>query len=171
MAQVVIDRADGPLPVTGSLFEGKKFFLVQRLPSRSRFISDIEANGGRIVRIEKQADYLVADHLRHDAPPGSVSYKFLEVALKDGIIPSEDDYMAGARRGTQGPAGSPQGPVGSTSAPGKSTRTPFTAEDDRVLYEWVRSFEAEGGAVKGNEIYKQLAARVSNTVEGMNDSY
>ena len=59
--------------------------------------------------------------------------------------------------------GEPQGTVrtvGSATIPKKGTRTPFTAEDDRVLFEWVTSFEAQGGAILGNKIYEQLAAQV-----------
>ena len=63
--------------------------------------------------------------------------------------------------------GEPQGTVrtvGSVTIPKKGSRTPFTAEDDRVLFEWVTSFEARGGAILGNRIYEQLAAQVIREV-------
>jgi len=137
----------------GQLFAGKKFFLVQRLPTRSRFVSDVEANGGLLVRFEDQADYIIADHMRKDAPPRSLSYRFIEAAIRNGQIPSENDHRAGQQSSTVRS-------VGSRSIPGKSTRTPFTAEDDLMLWKWVQSAIARGFMVKGNEIYKQLEEQV-----------
>ena len=135
------------------IFSGKRFFVAQRVPSRSRFLGDIEGNGGLIVRIEQQADFVIVDHLRKDAPPGSLSYTFIESALKDGTLPLEENHQAGVAQGTVRE-------VGSRLVPGKNTRTPFTAEDDRVLYQWVHDCQMRGGSVKGNEIYKDLAAKV-----------
>ena len=151
MAQVTYQ---GVSQVRGQLFTGKKFFLVQRLPTRSRFISDIEANGGLVVRLENQADYLIADHMRKDAPAGSLSYKFIEIAIRNGELPSPDDHNAGPQAGTVRS-------VGSTTIPGKSTRTPFTQADDDELSEYVRGQTAQGHMAKGLELYKQLALKVS----------
>lgn len=33
-------------------------------------------------------------------------------------------------------------------------------KDDQILYDWVKPFEEQGGAYKGNEIYKQLENEV-----------
>lgn len=153
MAQIAYTDMDGASAL-GQIFAGKKFFLVQRLPTRSRFIADVEANGGELVKLEAQADYIIADHIRRDAPPHALSYRFIEEALREGELPSARAHLINATA-----ASVPSG-VSGVSAPSRSFRTPFTAEDDQELYAWVRSFEVQGGAVKGNEIYKQLADKV-----------
>jgi len=133
------------------MFSGKKFFLIQRLPSRTSFIDTIEQHGGRIVRIEAQADYIIADHLKNEAPPGSISFKFIEEARRTGVLPEVDVHRIGGQSSTARP-------VGSTSTANKSTRTPFTAADDLLLWRWITS---NPGYEKGNEIYKDLEKKVS----------
>jgi len=138
------------------MFTSKKFFLVQRVPFRASFIDTIEQHGGRVVRIEAQADYIIADHLRKDAPPGSISYKFIEEARRTGVLPEVDAYRTGEQSSTVRLAGS-------TSTANKSTRTPFTAADDLLLWRWITSGT---GSERGNEIYKGLALKVSEGQAG-----
>jgi len=165
MAQVVVTDSNGDVPAVGSIFDGLSFFLVQRVPFRSSYIAKIEANGGRVVKFEQQADHIVADHLRRDCPPGSVSYTFIDTALKDGSLPDPADHVAGV------PVGMVR-EVGSTSLPARTTRTPFTADDERVLWQWVEHAKASGGMVKGNEIYKQLELRnPRHTFQAWRDHY
>jgi len=45
--------------------------------------------------------------------------------------------------------------------PKRTGRTPYTAEDDRILMDWVTKTERAGGSTRGNEIYKQLERKVS----------
>ncbi|GAM89799.1 hypothetical protein ANO11243_078380 [Dothideomycetidae sp. 11243] len=136
------------------LFSEKKFFLLQRVPSRVALIGDIERLGGRVVKLETQAEYVIADHLRKDAPAGALSYTFIEAAVKSGDLPNEQDH----RISTAPLATSSARLVGShgMSRPSRNTRTPFTAEDDRVLLDWVTSRAAQGASLLGNEIYKDL---------------
>ncbi len=47
--------------------------------------------------------------------------------------------------------------------PAKGTRNPYTKEDDEELWKWVTAHERKGGAVQGNEIYKQLEEVVRAT--------
>jgi hypothetical protein len=47
------------------VFTDSKFFIVQRVPQRSHYVSLVEGNGGRVVKLEAQADYLIADHMMH----------------------------------------------------------------------------------------------------------
>lgn len=155
MAQVAYEDVVEGTDVQGGILADKKFFLTQRVPQRSRFLLLIEANGGHVMKLEKQADYIIADHMRHDAPSGSLSYTFIEAAIAQGHVPNEGDHLAGLAKNTPRPVGS--------AAPGKSTRTPFSAEDDRQLYEWVKSAELAGVSIKGNELYKQLEAKVMET--------
>jgi hypothetical protein len=139
--------------VNGTLFAGKKFFLAQRLPMRKHFLESVKSNGGTIVQLEKKADYVVADHLRRDCPPGSISYTFIEQCIKQGEIVDIEDHLAGPAAGTSREAGS--------SRPAKTGRTPFTAEDDRLLYKWVKDHGRKGtGLSGGNELYKQLEQKV-----------
>lgn len=165
MAPIVMTDTNGSTPAVGDLFDGVSFFLVQRLPSRSSYVDRIHANGGRVVKLEAQADHVIADHLRRDCPPGSLSYTFIDTAISTSALPDPADHLAG-------PAPGSLRPVGSTSAPGKGTRTPFSAEDDRVLWQWVERARKDGGSVKGNEIYKQLE-RVNgrHTYQAWRDRY
>lgn len=137
----------------GELFAGKKFWIAIRIPSRNRYRGLIESNGGQVVLLEKQADYLIADHFRKDCPPGSISYEFIEKSIQNGTIANPDDHLAGP------PVGATR-EVGSISRPTKGSRAAYTAEEDRILYKWVRDHEKQGGSVSGNELYKQLEAKV-----------
>ena len=166
MAPLVVTHTNGDTLALGGLFANLSFFLLQKLPSRSSYIEKIQANGGRVVRLETQADYLIADHMRPTAcPPGSISYTFIDAALKDSALPDPADHLAGPEKGTIRE-------VGSTVVLGKQTRTAFTAEDDRELWLWVQRAQAEGGMVKGNDIYKQLEARNQrHTFQAWRDRY
>ena len=164
MAPLVVEQSNGDTAAIGDLFEGLAFFLVQRLPQRSRFAERIQSNGGRVVKLEKQADHIIADHLRADSPPGSLSYTFIDEAIRIGELPDPADHQAGAPKGSVREVGS--------VVPGRSTRTPFTAEEDRVLWQWVARCKAEGMPWKGNEMYKQLEERNSrHTHQSWRDRY
>lgn len=147
---------DGETHGPGQLFSGKKFWVAQRVPSRGRLLENIKANGGVIVMLEKKADYLIADHFRRDCPPGSISYEFVEKSIQDGRLRDPENHRAGPLLGVSREAGA-------INRPTKSARTPYTAEEDRILYKWVRDYEAAGGKSSGNEIYKQLEEQVCGT--------
>jgi hypothetical protein len=137
----------------GNLFAGKKFWVAQRVPTRNHLLDEIKANGGEIVALEKKADYIIADHFRRDCPPGSISYEFVTKSIEQGELRDPKDH----------PAGPPLGEAresGAVYQPTKSGRTPFTAEEDRILYKWVRDAESRGSPVGGNEIYKEFEAKV-----------
>ncbi|KAH8707523.1 hypothetical protein GQ44DRAFT_691327 [Phaeosphaeriaceae sp. PMI808] len=156
---------DFDLEGMGLLFAGKKFWVAQRVPSRTRLIDDIKANGGEIVLLEKKADYMIADHLRRECPPGSISYQFVEKSIEDGQIRDPEQHLAGP------PLGEAREP-GSISRPAKGGRALYTAEEDRILYKWVRDHEAGGGRAGGNEIYKQLEAKYPrHTWQSWRDRY
>ncbi|KAK5163950.1 uncharacterized protein LTR77_010346 [Saxophila tyrrhenica] len=163
-ARVVVNSATDATLALGGLFKGLAFFVLRKVPQRTQFVQKIQANGGRVVQIEAQADHVIADHYRQDCPPGSISYQFVDKALKDGELPDPAAHPAGAPVGTVRPAGS-----GLTR---KGTRTEFSAEDDRVLWQWVEDCRAQGGKVKGNEIYKQLeAVNPRHTFQAWRDRY
>jgi hypothetical protein len=139
--------------VGGKLFAGKKFFVLQRVPTRNGLLDDIRANGGEIVSLESKADYMIADHYRRDCPPGTISYEFVTKSIREGELQDPEDHLAGPR------VGEPREP-GAINRPTKGTRRAYTAEEDRILYKWVRDAESLGGHLGGNEIYKQLEAKV-----------
>jgi hypothetical protein len=162
---VVIADATEATPTIGELFQGKSFLVQQRVPQRNSFLERIRANGGRIVRLELQADYIIADHMRKDCPPTSLSYTFVEAAIRHGSIPDPNDHRAG-------PAPGAIRAVGSSTVPAKATRTPFTPQDDRDVCNWVHKCQQEGQAIKGYEIYKQLEAiNPRHTFQSWRDRY
>ncbi|KAF2091555.1 hypothetical protein K490DRAFT_32368 [Saccharata proteae CBS 121410] len=135
----------------GDLFAGKKFWIAQRCPTRSDFVNLVRWNGGQVVPLEKQADYLIHDHARKDSPPGALSYRFIEQSVRDAEIKNPEDHLCGPPSGTVRPAG-----LARTVAGG---RVPYSAADDVELYQWVKQCESQGLQIKGNKIYEQLAER------------
>jgi hypothetical protein len=161
-AVVYTDMAD-PVGGTDGVFTDSKFFIVQRVPQRSHYVSLVEGNGGRVVKLEAQADYLIADHMRHDAPPGSLSYKFIEEAIKQGKIPDDEAFLANRRKSANSTA--------ATSSK-KSTRTLFTDDDDKLLYTLVHKAKEQGYAIQGNSLYQVLAAHnTRHTMHSWRDRY
>jgi hypothetical protein len=137
----------------GQLFQGKKFWVAQRVPGRPKLLDDIKANGGDVVLLEKKADYRIADHFRRDCPPGTISYEFVLKSIQDGRLRDPEDH----------PAGPPEGEArvpGDVHRPARSIRVAYTPEEDVVCYKWVRDCVAQGSSAGGNEIYKQLEAKV-----------
>ncbi|TKA79519.1 hypothetical protein B0A49_01085 [Cryomyces minteri] len=168
-AQVVYSRIDNDdTTVRGRLFAGLKFFILQRVPARAQFVSQVGSNGGQIVKMESQADYVIADHVRADAPPGSISWRFIEHSLRNGALEDPKAHPAGRPVGRIAPTGGVVRPPGA----GKTGRVPFSPEDDRVLYEWVEEHRKRGGAVLGNKIYQQLEAiNPRHTSQSWRDRY
>ncbi|MCJ1380294.1 hypothetical protein MMC17_003397 [Xylographa soralifera] len=149
MAQIVYTSVTDDAGVSGTLFQGAKFWFSHRVPSRSIFIEQVKANGGEVVSLEKFADLKIVDHLRQDNAPGTYSYQYIERSIRNGALEDLDDHHAGPSRDSIRPAGA-------VGRPTKGTRTPFTADDDQVIYDLVDETERKGGAISGNEIYKQL---------------
>lgn len=109
-----------------------------------------QESGGTVVPLEKNADILIADHARKDAPPGSYSWKLIEDSVKHGVAQLKDRYAIG-------PDPVKPRPVAS-GGPSRSGRTEFTAEDDASLVRWVLSYNKHR---TGNIIYQQLEQEVS----------
>ena len=75
----------------------------------------------------------------------------MEKSIRKGRLEKLEDHIAGSyTRNTR--------PVGDLTITTKGGRTPFTAADDQFLWDYVKPVEETGGSVKGNEIYKQIAA-------------
>lgn len=166
-AIVYTDMAD-PADSNAGVFANIKFFIVQRVPQRSRYVSLVETNGGRVVKLEAQADYLIADHVRHDAPANSLSYRFIEEAIKQGEIPEDEEPFIANRRKS---ANSGTTTAVATSSK-KSTRTLFTDDDDKLLYKLVHKANEQGLAIHGNTLYQALAAHnPRHTYQSWRDRY
>ncbi|KAK8069836.1 hypothetical protein PG994_006452 [Apiospora phragmitis] len=119
----------------GILFKDNKFWVARRTPTRQTWINHIKNNGGQVVPLEKNADYMIADHVWKDAPQGSYSWKWIEDSVKKGKLLDADDYLIGGK-------------------PQEQAR-----EDDRVLMEWVLRRERQGESILGNKIYQELAVK------------
>lgn len=102
-----------------------------------------------MVPLEKNADYLIADQARKDCPAGSLSYKFIEDSMSNGILQLEDRY----RFGRDPEVARPVGHAGLR----KASRTPFSTEDDHALAKWVLSHPTNR---LGNAIYQDFEAQV-----------
>jgi hypothetical protein len=154
-ASIVYDNAaEGVKLEAGQLFKGYRFWVAQRVPQRTTLLNLIKANGGAEVKLEKHADWMIADHFRRkDCPPGSISYEFVHKSIANGELLDPDDFPAGPTIGT---ARDP----GSIVRPAKGVRAAYTPDEDRILYKWVKDAEASGLRVRGNELYKQLEQKV-----------
>lgn len=95
---------------------------------------------------------MIADHLRKDTPPGSISWRWIEESLKNGELAELKDHPADIKSIAPKKTGSP--------ASTRTFRTPFTAADDKTLMNWVVKSEQSGRSIKGNAIYEELAAVV-----------
>ncbi|KAF3068295.1 hypothetical protein GL218_08326 [Daldinia childiae] len=144
-------------PSQNGLFSGMRFWVGHRVPQRLHFVQMIQNNGGQVVPLEKNADYLIADHAKKNAcPPGSYSFKWIDESCRAGVLKEPENYLCmPSKQSEPTKQGGPR-PSGS-AAPLKTTRTKFTAEDDLILRRWVASNERKGELVLGNAIYKQLA--------------
>ncbi|KAK3342781.1 Rap1 Myb domain-containing protein [Neurospora tetraspora] len=139
-------------PYEGTLFNGLKFWISQRVPDRKSLEESVKANGGKTVLLEKHADILIADHVLKNAPVGSVSWKYITDSISEGQLADIDLYRI-EHATAQGAR-----PVGSTM-PTKSTRTPYTPQDDNILIHWVVQKERSGAYTRGNKIYMELAEK------------
>ncbi|KAH7346285.1 hypothetical protein BKA65DRAFT_274014 [Rhexocercosporidium sp. MPI-PUGE-AT-0058] len=147
-ARIVCEGAAGG---GGNLFEGKKIWLSHRVPLRSTYKEQVESNGGVVVLLEKNADIIIVDHARRDCPPGSISWKWIEQSIRNGRMEDIENHRAGPPHAQTREVGSAQ--------PTKKTRTPFSADDDRILMQWVTRAERKGLPILGNAIYQQLAEK------------
>lgn len=73
--------------------------------------------------------------------------------MKNGALEDLEDHKVGPPQGTVRS-------VGSIIHAAKSTRSKYSQDDDRILWNWVHDNPQKGGGTDGNEIYKQLEAKV-----------
>ncbi|EAQ85273.1 hypothetical protein CHGG_09287 [Chaetomium globosum CBS 148.51] len=87
---IVYDGVNGKYE--GTLFNGLKYWVSRRVPTRSLILDKIKDNGGKIVELEKHADILIADHIWKDCPPRSVSWKYINDCVAAGELVNIEDY-------------------------------------------------------------------------------
>lgn len=115
--------------------------------------------------MEKNADILIADHAKTNAPPNSFSWKWIDASLKAGVLLDLAEYPAGPQISVDSSRGVEDVvQTGFVGGVGKATRTKFTAEDDKVLAAWVTQKILEGHTDRGNGIYNDLAAKVGRVM-------
>ena len=131
------------------VFDGQKLWFSRNVPMRKHIMELAESNGAEIVAEEKHADVLLVDHVKKPAAPGTHSYRYVELSVRNGQLEDLADHAVGV-------ADRANRPVGSIATASKGGRTPFTEADDQFLWKWIQPFKEVGGALGGNEIYKQL---------------
>ncbi|CAD6502464.1 BgTH12-05056 [Blumeria graminis f. sp. triticale] len=141
------------IPSVGSrsceeLFHDKRFFLLQKIPDRSHVKELITKRGGVVVKVEEQADLVIADHDGKFAPPGSISWTYIRDSDEKGYLQNVNDHLAGPT--------SLSAPRSLTMKFKQSTRTVFSKEDDKFLYKHCISAEKEGIKTNGNKFYQKL---------------
>ncbi|KAM3450248.1 hypothetical protein MY3296_006251 [Beauveria thailandica] len=138
-----VARGDG-----GRIFNDLAFWVAQQVPMRSTILDHIKRNGGVVVALEKDADYLIADHARKNAPSGSISWKFITESVENGVVQIPDHYEIGHAPAGPRPAGS--------GRPTKFGRADFTPAEDAALASWVLAHDS---SLTGNAIYKDFETK------------
>ncbi|KAK6193015.1 hypothetical protein LQW54_012899 [Pestalotiopsis sp. IQ-011] len=134
----------------GTLFKDFKFWVSQRVPMRTTWVQNIENNGGSVTKLEKQADYLIADHAKRDCPAGSYSWKWIEDSVNNGQLLNRDEYAIKVPGSESRPRGAVQQ---------KRTRTAYTKEDDIILAKFVTRKEKQKLPTLGNLIFQEFEAK------------
>ncbi|KAL7956862.1 TRF2-interacting telomeric protein/Rap1 C terminal domain-containing protein [Trichoderma compactum] len=129
----------------GNIFKDIKFWVSRRVPQRDSILDKIRSNSGVVVTLEKDADMLIADHARKDAPLGSYSWKYITESVNAGIVQVEDKYLIGP------PPNQRRSVL--TGAHAKTTRTRFTEQDDAIVAKWILE---HGINTAGNKMYMEL---------------
>ncbi|PTB64595.1 hypothetical protein BBK36DRAFT_1123694 [Trichoderma citrinoviride] len=140
---------DGVTGAGGNIFRDIKFWVSLNVPQRSSIIEKIESNGGVVVPREKDADMLIADHVKKNAPMGSYSWKFITESVNAGILQVEDKYIK------EPPPNERRSILAGPHA--RKTRMQFTEFDDALVAKYVLK---EGTNTAGNAMYMKLADQV-----------
>lgn len=148
-----------------TLFAGQKLWFAHAIPQRKWLMENAQRNGAIVVDRDVEADVRLVDHAKKNNAPSTHSYKYVEASIRNGTLEDLASHVIGAPSRVSRPVGS------SLTAP-KTGRTPFTPEDDQLLWNWITPFAAKGGTWKGNEIYKQLeAANPRHTFQSWRDRW
>ncbi|KAK4147399.1 uncharacterized protein C8A04DRAFT_24643 [Dichotomopilus funicola] len=143
VAPIVYDGVNGN--GDGALFNGTKFWVHLRVPQRNLIVEKIKNNGGTVVKLEKIADVLIADHVRKDSPAGSVSWQYITQSVDAGELIDISDYLIHKANDT------------ASTGTRRAIRVPFTKLEEQILVTWLRNAGLDLGA-SGNLVYQKLEA-------------
>ena len=147
------------------LFSGLKLWFSHMVPQRKWFMENARMNGAEVMKLENSADIRLVDHTRKNQAPGTYSYRFIELSIRNSRLEDLNVHKVGSTSRVDRPVG------GVVTGP-KGTRRPFTEEDDQFLWDFITPFKNNGGQYKGNEIYKQVEMlRPSHTYQSWRDRY
>ncbi|KIV80121.1 hypothetical protein PV11_07643 [Exophiala sideris] len=150
---------------TRKLFAGQKLWFAHAVPQRHWLMENARLNGATVVNRDVDADIKLVDHARKNQAPGTHSYKYVEWSIRNAELENLADHAVGVSTRVARP-------VGSTVTAPRAGRVPYTDEDDQFLWNWVKPFEDSGGAIKGNEIYKQIEqVNPRHTYQSWRDRY
>ncbi|KAH8705035.1 TRF2-interacting telomeric protein/Rap1 C terminal domain-containing protein [Talaromyces proteolyticus] len=162
MAATVIYKTANSDGHTGTLFQGRSFWLSLNVPQRDRFKELIKANGGVVVLQEKDADIKLVDHNKREIPLNTYSYKFVEKSIQNGQLEDLEAHRAG--KTTR--------PVGAYDIPSRGHRIAYNLQDDQILWDWMQPYEDRGEQIAGNVIYQRLAEMYPrHTFQSWRDRY
>ncbi|KAL4733313.1 Rap1 Myb domain-containing protein [Aspergillus similis] len=127
-------------------------------------MSHNEQHGGIVKLLEKDADVRIVDYRRKNLPANVYSYQFIEKSVQKGRLENLEAYKAGP---------STARPVGATNIPCKGQRSPFTTEEDQLIYDYMQTHEQDPlSSVMGNKIYQLFAANhPGHTWQSWRDRY
>lgn len=143
-AASTLNSAMGDKP---GIFAGGKFFISLQLPNYSLLKRLVRDRSGEVVMREADANWLIFDPDKpHKAPNGAISYKIILDSIDEGRFQDPKNYTI---------QGITSRPAGSTR-PAKSTRNPFTAADDRMIYQRVQEYYSDKTDAGKMEMWKKM---------------
>lgn len=142
-------------------------FISLECPSRSTFVKMVQVRPpplssnhadtakdrrGKIVITEKGADVCIGDHMKRKSP-GFVSYHWIEECCKNGQVVDTELHAITVN--------TPAIRSGGTGGMRTVRRNEFTADEDRMLLEYVKSQAAVNKPISGFAPYNVFAEAVS----------
>ncbi|EPE03231.1 transcription factor [Ophiostoma piceae UAMH 11346] len=143
-------------------FDGIKFWISIFAPQRIKPL--VKKHNGIVVQSESDADIFILDPKRAASRPG-ISHVWIEDCVRSGrkideerylIVPPDPQEQARTLSAARSISAS-------QTAANSRRRNLFTAEDDRILIQWLRREQRIAGrnnvsfSINGNAIYKSLA--------------
>lgn len=139
---------------TTGIFDGLNFWVSQAVKGRNELLRTVREHGGQITPREQAATHCLVDPDKKSshASPCVYDYKFVLESVEAQTLQDDAQYEVNG-------ASSANRPVGDSLSTRKTTKTPFTAADDQILYDWITPFRERGGKYQGNAIYQQLQSK------------
>ncbi|POS86253.1 hypothetical protein EPUL_000905 [Erysiphe pulchra] len=151
MATTVTPVMSEPSSHSRMIFHGKKFLVFQRIPRYVEIVGMIKANGGILVKIDKEADIIITDHMHGCPKENSINWTFIRDSVQNSRLEDIDKYRAERKANTHRNL--------EYKRPRGNTRVSFSSNDDKILWEWCTNQEnlsKYSKGLKGNAIFQQL---------------